>query len=561
MKELPGFRGGDETRRRLAAVSLFIVVYAGLTAFFYQSLSGGSAGELAGIRVAPGAEPPVRNVALAYGAFFVDGERFYVKGVGWDPARPGEMPWERVFREDEVRDDFDRIRAGGFNTVRTWAAMRPEELALAAKADLKVVQGIWVEPDGDFADPAFREETLRRVAREVKESRWSPAIIAYLVINEPRATAVAAAGLDATRSFLREVAATVRALDPSAPIGYASWPGMEGLDDELFDFTAFNLYPHRPVVVMDELGLPGYVKLLRERVARGRPLLVSEFGLSVSPQSTVPGRGGASIEEQANGLCALAEAHRLGGAAGSVVFQWSDGWWKNADGPDDAITHDPGDPEEWFGLVEFEGLDDRRGNARPALAALEKCQRVLLTEPLSGSVSPPEIPVRILAREPIDLSVRVDGSDPVPLTLSQEGSWWNGVIPFPSERERGRISLGFLARSRTGETMFEEQRLLAVAGGRRPFEIEPARISVAPGGEYTIRIRGTPKAAVGVASFTEDRPEEDRRRIVLDGSGAGRVTFQAPDAPTLMTVLVFENDSGIPSAEREAGFVTVEVRR
>ncbi|HSK01522.1 MAG TPA: glycoside hydrolase family 2 TIM barrel-domain containing protein, partial [Kofleriaceae bacterium] len=340
-----------EVLRRLLVVSIALAVYAVLTAGLYHRMTRPGEAAEARVAVVQGAQPPHRNIAVRDGWFWVDGERLLIASVGWDPVRPGELPWTRTFRAAEIDRDLAQIRAAGFNAVRSWAPLRPEELALAARHGIRVLQGIWIDPAGDFADPAFRRRTLGEVAQAVEASRWSPAILGYLILNEPRAAAVAKAGLDETRAFLREAAAVVRALDPSAPIGYASWPGMEALDDPLLDFVAFNLYPHRPRVVMDELGLAGYVSLLRRTVARGRPLVISEFGISVSPRGEVQGRGGASEAEQAAGLVELAGLFVAGGATGTSVFQWNDGWWKNHDRTGDELEHDPADPEEWFGLI------------------------------------------------------------------------------------------------------------------------------------------------------------------------------------------------------------------
>lgn len=235
MKELEIAPIRNAAVRRLSVVAVVLVVYAALTAGMYRRMTPAPVSRAAEVAVIQGAQPPTRNVSVRDGWFWVDGERYLIRGVGWDPVRPGEVPWQRHLRPDELDADLSRIRAAGFNTIRTWAPLTPEELELASRHGLRVLQGLWIPPDGDFAAPAFRRRVLAELTRVVETSRWSPAILGYLVLNEPRAAAVSRAGLEATRAFLREVVATVRALDPSALIGYASWPGMEALDDELLD--------------------------------------------------------------------------------------------------------------------------------------------------------------------------------------------------------------------------------------------------------------------------------------------------------------------------------------
>lgn len=538
--------------RRLAFVAVLLLAYAAGTAALYAVVAPNDA-------VAPraGAPPSPRDVEVRGERFFVRGEPFFARAVGWDPARPGELPWTRAFDAAVVEEDFRRIRGAGFNAIRTWASLSAEELAAAERHELRVLQGIWTPPDADFRDPALRRRVLGEVRRVVETSRWSPAILGYLVMNEPRASAVARAGLDETVSFLREVAAVVRALDPGAPVGFASWPGLEALDDPLFDFVAFNLYPHRPRVVMDDLGLVGYVRLLRETVARGRPLVVSEFGVSVS-RGSVAGRGGASEPEQARELVALADVFAQAGVAGTAVFQWSDGWWKNDDHDGDEHVHDPDDPEEWFGLLRFDGPADRTGSPRPALAALAAYHRAVVLEPRAGESPPLGAPVRVQTDEDVEVLARIDGRAAVPLPLVRAGPWLDGVLPVPATAARLDVELELRAR---GETLRRASRLLRVGPPEGALTLAPARRAVPPGATFEIEVeRRGGGGSVTVAVFTEDLHDEERRRVRVR-DGAARVRFVAPPGETILSVIAFEDDPAIPSAERAVARAVVEVRR
>lgn len=563
MKEIELPRARGQTVRRLSAVAVALAIYALLTAALYRQMSRPEGRGEAALTVVRGAAPPTRNVTIRDGWFWADGQRFFVRAVGWDPVRPGEVPWERVFQREEIAADLQRIRAAGFNTVRTWAALTPEELELVQVHGLRVLQGVWVDPDGDFADPEFRRRALADVVRSVEQSRWSPAVLGYLVLNEPRAASVAGAGLDQTRAFLREVVATVRALDPSAPIGYASWPGMEALDDELLDFVAFNLYPHRPRVVMDEFGLRGYVSLLRRTVAAGRPLLISEFGISVSPHSPVPGRGGASDAEQAEQLVELASTYVASGAVGLTVFQWSDGWWKNNEYVGDEKTHDPDDPEEWFGLVKFEDVDDRLGSPRPALEALSSYLDAFLIEPRDGQVDGDAAPILIHSDRPVSLEVSVNQGPRYPVELWPAGpGLWAGKLLISGG---GREDVTFHLRDADGAELRTDRRLLRTGPPRQlELAIAPRRLVVAPGARFEVEARlsgtGAPGASVSIAAFTEDRYNEERFSLHADEHGVARVELTAPDQETLLTLIAFEDDPSVPPAERRAAWAVAEVR-
>ena len=563
MKEIGSHRLKFETGKRLVGVVAFVAVYAGMTATVYRQFAGGDVTNVPSVTVVRGEAPAARNVDVKDGMFYADGEPLVVRAVGWDPVRPGELPWERAFRRDELADDLARIKAAGFNTVRTWAALSPEELALVAEHDLRVLQGVWVEPDGDFADPGFRREALGRVARSVEASRWSPAILGYLIMNEPRAQAVARAGLSETRAFLRELGATVRGIDPSALIGYASWPGMEALDDDLLDFVGFNIYPHRPRVVMDEFGLEGYVGMLDRTVARGRPLIITEYGISVSPGNIeTPGRGGASEDEQAQGLVRLSSAFYRAGARGTTVFQWGDGWWKGDAA--DPHEHDPDEPEQWFGLVAYQDVSDRRGTARAALAAMAGYHRAILIEPRDGQVHDLEAPVRIFADQPVTARVSVNGAAPEPLSLSREGRRWHkGKLALPGGGIRADIEIELFGED--GELIRSERRLLRTAPPRdATLAFGDQTLTARPAQAFSVKVfvsgADAGSSSISVATFTEDRFNEDRVSVAVDDDGRARVEFEAPEQHTLLTLLAFEDDPDLPPAERAAAWAVVEVR-
>src|SRR5262249_12780315 len=89
------------------------------------------------------------------GQFYVGGEPFYVRAVGYAPWRPHQHPGVSYVDTNRrwTAMDFERIKAAHFNTVRTWDALDTEELALAQKNGLMVLQGIRLDPHQNFSDP------------------------------------------------------------------------------------------------------------------------------------------------------------------------------------------------------------------------------------------------------------------------------------------------------------------------------------------------------------------------------------------------------------------------
>jgi hypothetical protein len=530
--------------RRLLAMAGALAAYVAVTTFLAHRYSG-----------LPASGP--RRCEVIGGSLYKDGEKFLVKAVGWDPSLPGELPWKRQRSVHRFEEEFARIRAAGFNAVRTWEVLSAVELAAAERHGLAVLQGIWVDRDGAFSDPEFRRRELEKVAGAVRASRSNRAVLAYLVMNEPRPEHVLAEGLEATRSFLKEIAAVVRREDPGALVSFSSWPGLEFLDEPSFDVVAVNLYPFRPSSILDAIGYAGMVKLWKRLHAGKRPLLVTEFGVSVAPNRPLPdGPGGASEAEQAEILPRLAESIVRGGAGGGAVFMWNDGWWKNADAPGDENTHDPDDGEEWFGLIAMESLSDVRGRRRPALQAITEWNRAVLTLPQDGSVRSREVEVEAhVEAEGARIEVSVNGTEPITVPVVREGLWL-----------RGR--LGLAARARGPQRL----RFTILGPDDRPWKVSE-RVVVPPGEGPSLTLRadsvGSTRRVVAKVTDSEGRPlagavvrigaaEPSRRfnrtfRLETDGGGEAWAEIQLPPAPGFILVAAaLEGAPGDPPLAMDA---------
>ncbi len=227
--------------------------------------------------------PAMTRVELRGEWFYVDGEPFLIKGVGYSPYRPGQVPWKDQVSLAVMERDFQRIVAAGFNTIRTWSPLSPEALTLAERYGLMVLQGIWVEPGGNYTSPAFQEAMLETIANSVERAKGHHNILAFLIGNELSPSSVSQTGIPETESFLKRAAQTVKAHDPSRFVSYANWPSLSFLDSSMWDAISFNLYSYEPPSVAYSFGFRGYVEHLKRTVAHSKPLIVTELGLSVSP--------------------------------------------------------------------------------------------------------------------------------------------------------------------------------------------------------------------------------------------------------------------------------------
>ena len=324
-----------------------------------------------------------------------------IRGVVYVPGYPGYLPWEienaTSLPEElvaSINDDITNIRAMNANTIRFWGAPRHCYEALRNVGGLNFIQTIWVDGSyPDFQNSMFKESTksyIRQVVDRIYSvyTNSAPPLIAYLIGNElgeasiqatdtahPEITSFSgnyittASGISATEAFLAEIADYLKGYEFEnygnlSLVSYANYLYTADIIDTPFlDFRCHNVYsydiPHvRPnTAAGSSTGtmFQGWVEELKS-LYPNMPLLVTETGLSVSPNATHVGPpdygyGGNTEPEQATGL--LQNINDINSAilpiAGLCIHEYLDAWWKF--GLEDSYTQDPDDVEEWFGVV------------------------------------------------------------------------------------------------------------------------------------------------------------------------------------------------------------------
>ena len=144
------------------------------------------------------------RIELKEGSIYLNGKKFFIKGVGYSPYRPDQWPGSPI-PLDIVKSDFKRIKEAGFNTLRVWGTMPEEQLELAEKYDLKVIQAVALKPDVDFSYNGFIRYAKSQVRQMCKRSRDHPNVIMYLLMNEPHAEAVLNSGVENTLNLYKEL--------------------------------------------------------------------------------------------------------------------------------------------------------------------------------------------------------------------------------------------------------------------------------------------------------------------------------------------------------------------
>jgi GT2 family glycosyltransferase len=245
------------------------------------------------------------------GKFFRLGEaRFPVKGVTYGPFAPGDDGVPFPAPEQAARD-FAGIHDLGANVVRVYEVPPRWLLDLALQYELRLLIDIpWAKHVCFLDSEELKAAARQAVHRAVAACKQHAAVFAFSVVNEIPAEIVRWSGARAVARFLDELVTVAKAADPTCLCTFASFPPTEHLQPQSLDFVCFNVFLHqRP-------AFEGYLARL-QMIADTKPLVISECGVDSL-------REGES--RQAEMLAWQVEAAFRGGAAGLVVFSYTDDW-------------------------------------------------------------------------------------------------------------------------------------------------------------------------------------------------------------------------------------------
>ena len=365
--------------------------------------------------------------------------------MGYAPWRPHQHPG--ISYTDTNRHwtelDFERIKAAHFNTIRTWDALDPEELALAKKYDLMVLQGIWLDPKQDFSDPHNQDSCVAQVKGVAEQSKDFDNILGYLIMTEPSPQAVLETGEEGTHQFFRRLKRTIQTVDPR-PVSMDSWMPLAFMEHNDFDFVTFNLFGFWPKSMNYTLGFAGTVSWLIDRFAADRPFLIGETGGYAVSQATETASGGSGgwdeYTQSGKDLESLRGAVE-GGAAGAALVSWIDTWHY----PRDPDTHD-NEPWEWDGIlgIPTDSRQDMEGIPRQVYHDLIGFNEAVLLQPKANHIYDvtKTAPIQVYGADNVaGVSYSLNGGDWKPLDTSGRG-WFQGFFKFPKlARKRQRLAI------------------------------------------------------------------------------------------------------------------------
>ena len=279
------------------------------------------------------------------GKFFRLGDKkFYLKGVTYGPFAPN--PDKEPFQpRKQTARDFALIRKLGANLLRVYHVPPRWLLDLAQEHELKLLIDIPWDKHLCFLDSKkFQDGARAAIRNAVQYCARHPAVFAYSIVNEISPDVVRWSGARAVENFLEELIDVAKSVDPECLCTFGNYPPTEFLRPQNVDFFCFNVYLHQ------QRPYENYLARL-QMMADAKPLVVGEFGID-------------SLREGEMAKCEILdwhiEASFRGGLAGTVIYSFTDEWFKDGREIEDwqlGLTTRNREPKDSFAVVQkkFEG--------------------------------------------------------------------------------------------------------------------------------------------------------------------------------------------------------------
>ncbi len=497
-----------------------------------------------GIHSAVAAAPTRNRIELKDGWYYLDGQKFLLNAIGYEPgARPGETPLQNAGDRKLMWREFGLIKAAGFNGIRTWKALPEEELRLVQNSGLKVVFGIWLGPDEDFADPKVIEKDLGIIRQALAYSHKYDCIVTYLIMNEPMPEHLCKVGGQATLNLWRRAVELIHELHPGIPVTISNNADVgEWVDMNVFDVYARNAYDYHDGHNFTH-GFANAMRMVTESYRGNKPAILTEFGRSVSRAEWHPFYGGNTLQGQAKALTQYYRDILDSGATGLCPFYFADGWWK---GGEPAVHNDA--PEEWFGFFGYRNLQDRVGYARPVWHALTRYNRALVVSPKNQQFYQNEVPVEIFAQPDVKM-LRIIYLDGILLQGKPDArGHYAGKLSFPGENLKDRE---FIIEAYDGKGRLLKEESIVVLTGKDPIqwptlELRCPATTLDNTKELAmaIEVKNTPEFTLGNTlrySFSAhkgwDSPEDHTAPLdPKQGVQAFSTSYQVPDRSVMLAL-------------------------
>jgi hypothetical protein len=410
--------------------------------------------------------------------YHLNGQKYFIKAIGYEiGARPGQHPYEDA-KKDELelmKFDLEKIKEGGYNTIRTWSQYSETQLKLVQESGLKLIMGIDIKPEEDYGDPKFVKKSEIELKRVLNYAKKYDCIITYLVINEPQTDHIYQVTGKAFVDLMKTLIDIIHREHPGIPVTLSANAMISDyMNESIFDVYAYNCYDHNEGQTAT-MGFKDYIKNLNELNGKDKPFITTEFGYSVSPEGGNGRYGSNTLKQQKDGLISNYRDLIDAGAVGMCPFYYADGWWKGGEKSDHSLEQ----PEEWFGFWGYSDLSDKYGSPRPVWFALRDYMKGLIISPKNKSMhTNTVIPLEIFNDKDVK-KVVVKFRDKVIYTtnITSEGYFADQLTIDPVGIEDMELAFEFY----DNDNKIIKNESINILASKTAFELPRLTIEVTPG--------------------------------------------------------------------------------
>jgi len=425
-----------------------------------------------------GYSQPKTKIELKDNWYYLNGQKYFIKAIGYEiGARPGQHPYEDA-RKDELelmKFDLERIKEGGYNTIRTWSQYSEAQLKLVQESGLKLIMGLDVKPEEDYGDPEFIETCKTELEKVLDYAKNYDCIITYLVINEPQTDHIHSVTGKAFVDLMKTLMEIIHEEHPGIPVTISANAMISDyMDESIFDVYAYNCYNYYEAQTAT-MGFKDYIKGLNELNGLDKPFVATEFGYSVSPEGGHGHYGSNTLKQQSDGLISNYRDLIDAGAVGMCPFYYADGWWKGGKKSEHSLNQ----PEEWFGFWGYSDLNDKFGYPRPVWFAMQDYMKGLIISPKNKSMhTNTKIPLELYNDKDVK-KVVVKFRDKVIYTknITGEGYFADQLTINPVGIEDMELTFEFY----DSEDKVIKNESINFLASKKPFELPKLTIEVTPG--------------------------------------------------------------------------------
>lgn len=294
---------------------------------------------------------------------YLNGRKFYVKGVGYGIEYPGTAGGIEAFKEipfEIFQKDFKMMKEAGINTIRTYEPLPSRLLDLAEEYGIMVIENLCYPDDyTDFDSKVHLSVLKEKIRRYVSRDKKRKCILMWSIWNDApwawgsQGNVVERFGFHKVNNFLKELYDTVKQYDISHPVTASNAINLNGenLGWDFLDIVGLNIYLGGYDWFVREDAVNQSLRMNEIQARYNKPVIILETGSS----TYIEGQDQGDILIKQIGIASTSEI------AGITIFQWADGWQKTGD----EFTLDDHIEEHW-------GILDGYRNPKSGYTAVSK---------------------------------------------------------------------------------------------------------------------------------------------------------------------------------------------